>query len=132
MDANLTNIFVTAIGTIVTFSLPIFLRVFFRWFALKVDKKYAELVADEIGEAVSTAVESVAQTFVNDLKAKSEDGHLTEAEQREALHTAINSVYLMLSDDTYKYLEKKITDGDVGAYIEAKIEQYIGIRESIC
>lgn len=132
MDVNLTTIFVSAIGTIITVALPIFLRVFFRWFALKVDKKYAELVEVEIGEAVSTAVESVAQTFVNDLKAKSSDGHLTADEQKEALHTAINSVYLMLSDDAYKYLEKKITDGDVGTYIEAKIEQYIGTRNRIC
>jgi hypothetical protein len=69
---------------------------------------------------VSTVVLEMAQTVVDDLKAKSADGKLSPDEIQQIKSDAINKVQTLISTDVYNTLGSVF--GDANAWIKSKIE----------
>lgn len=75
----------------------------------------------EIAEGVvSQAVISVAQTYVDGLKAENEFG---EEAQRVAFEQSKNKIYMLLTDETMKAVQDNY--GNIEEWIETKIEETV-------
>ena len=79
-------------------------------------KKYIEIAED----AVSTAVQSVGQTYVDSLK---ESGSFTEEAQQEAFNKARKTAIELMGETAKNVLTE--TYGDVNSWIDNKIESYV-------
>jgi hypothetical protein len=71
-------------------------------------------------DCVTTVVLEMAQTTVDDLKAKSADGKLTGDEAKEVLSDATSKVQSLISIDVFNTLDTVF--GDANAWIKSKIE----------
>lgn len=74
----------------------------------------------EIGEAVSTSVLYVSQTYVDALK---QSGSFTIENQQEALGLAYQKAQQLLTADASRFIKEAY--GDINAYLQAKIEAEI-------
>lgn len=77
------------------------------------DNEILKTYIDIVKENAVIIVESLNQTLVNDLKAKSEDGKLTEDEIKDISESALNTMYDMLSSDALDILQNAYDDLDV-------------------
>lgn len=71
-------------------------------------------------DAATTAVLEIAQTTVDDLKAKAADGKLTPEEAQQAKNAAVRRALSMLSDAAIQTINTE--SGNAQVWIEAKIE----------
>ena len=71
-------------------------------------------------DCVSTVVLEMAQTVVDDLKSKSDDGKLTADEIKQIQADALEKVEKLVSSDVYNTLDTIF--GDAEAWIKSKIE----------
>lgn len=74
----------------------------------------------EAEELIVTAVNVTNKTFADDLKAKAEDGKLTEEEAEEAFDSTFTLVKDLMRDELYETLGRIYADAD--EWIKAKIE----------
>ena len=86
------------------------------------DARLKAVIAD-VGSAVATAVDSLAQTTVESLKAASADGKLTADDAKSILNQAAAKAETMLTADTIAFVQEQ--SKDVGEYLIDKIEAYI-------
>lgn len=86
------------------------------------DARLKAVIAD-VGSAVATAVDSLAQTTVESLKAASADGKLTADDAKSILNQAATKAESMLMADTIAFVQSQ--SKDVGEYLVDKIEAYI-------
>lgn len=102
-----------------------------RLVSVKVKKQTEALENDEARSALSnytaeaeeliiTAVNVTNKTFADDLKAKAEDGKLTEEEAEEAFDATFALVKDLMRDELYETLGRIYADAD--EWIKAKIE----------
>lgn len=86
----------------------------------KTDNANLQYVIDELSKTVSTSVDYINQTFVNQLKA---DGKFDAEKQKEALELAATTVVNNLTEKTIKVLGKDGIDIEslIIKYIEAEI-----------
>lgn len=71
-------------------------------------------------DAATTAMLEIAQTTVDDLKAKAADGKLTPEQAQQVKSAAVNRALSMLSDAAIQTISTE--SGNAQAWIEAKIE----------
>lgn len=83
----------------------------------------AEFYINLASDAVRTVVDSLSQTIVNDLKTKSADGKLTDAEKAEILSNATERVINVMGDASIVAVEAAF--GDAEQWVIDKIEQTI-------
>ena len=124
-----TEIIITLITLVLAPCAVILVNAGVKLLAAKTDNEMLEHMLTDIGTAVATAVDSVSQTFVADLKEGTKDGTWTKDEQREALSKATVIVKNQLSQTTLKFL--KDHDIEVQAYLKAQIEAYISQGKAV-
>ena len=105
------------IQTIIAITFPILITYLSRYLASMAKSETAERCIMEVGDAVTTAVLFVNQTFADDLK---KQGTFTQANQRYALTMATEKAKDMLSDEAIRFLDK--THGNAASYLAPKIE----------
>lgn len=77
---------------------------------------------DEVNIAVNTAVNKVAQTYVESLK---KDGQFNAEEQKNAFKNAYDTTLSILSNDTIDFLNSQLTSEGFEDLIKAKIEEFV-------
>jgi len=92
------------------------------------ESKLKEVLAD-VESAVSTAVDSISQTVVSDIKEKSKDGKLTSAEAKQVLSLATTKAETLLSVSTMAYIAEN--GSAISEYLVDKVEAYIAIKKGI-
>lgn len=71
-------------------------------------------------DCISTVVLEMAQTVVDDLKAKSADGKLTDEEIKQIKADTLSQVKTLISTDVYHTLDTVF--GDAESWVKCKIE----------
>jgi uncharacterized membrane protein YraQ (UPF0718 family) len=84
------------------------------------EKNFAVRCMGEIADAVATAVQYVAQTYVDELK-KSDT--FSKDNQTEALNMAIDKALSLLTEDATNYLKEKFDD--VAGILATKVEAQV-------
>ena len=92
------------------------------------ESKLKEVLAD-VESAVSTAVDSISQTVVSEIKEKSKDGKLTSAEAKQVLSLATAKAETLLSVSTMAYIAEN--GSAIADYLVDKVEAYIAIKKGI-
>lgn len=88
----------------------------------------SEATMSDIKTTVTDIVIQINQRIVDDLKAKSADGKLTEEEKSEVLDRAIQLALSLLDDKALKFLRDKY--GDEFAAIELLVENAVSLCKS--
>lgn len=86
----------------------------------KTDNMYLKSCIDMLNNAISSAVVSANQTYVNELK---KEGAFTPEAQKEAFAKVYNSVINTLSEEAQTCLTSSL--GDLETYINNKIEETV-------
>jgi len=110
---NWTEIIIAIVSLIIT-------AVIVPWLRSKTNNESLQKVITEVGDAVATAADSVAKTFVDDIKA---GGDLSDEDKARAITEAIYIVKNNLSQKTIDYL--KTNQIELEIYIKSKIEAYL-------
>ena len=92
------------------------------------ESKLKEVLAD-VESAVSTAVDSISQTVVSEIKEKSKDGKLTSAEAKQVLSLATAKAETLLSVSTMAYITEN--GSAIADYLVDKVEAYIALKKGI-
>lgn len=92
------------------------------------ESKLKEVLAD-VESAVSTAVDSISQTVVSEIKEKSKDGKLTSAEAKQVLSLATAKAETLLSVSSMAYIAE--SGSEISEYLADKAEAYIAIKKGI-
>ena len=92
------------------------------------ESKLKEVLAD-VESAVSTAVDSISQTVVSEIKEKSKDGKLTSAEAKQVLSLATTKAETLLSVSTMAYIAEN--GSAISEYLADKVEAYIALKKGI-
>ena len=92
------------------------------------ESKLKEVLAD-VESAVSTAVDSISQTVVSEIKEKSKDGKLTSAEAKQVLSLATTKAETLLSVSTMAYIAEN--GSAIADYLVDKVEAYIALKKGI-
>ena len=87
-----------------------------RAWAAKQEAQWKKEVIDEVARAAEDAVAAVNQSFVDDIKAGREDGHLSTDEAMTALHRARDIAIQQLGKSGMAALEK-VTGGNAQAIV---------------
>lgn len=90
------------------------------WLRSKTSNESLQKVITEVGDAVATATDAIAKTFVDDIKA---DGKLSDEAKAKAMSDAILIVKNNISQKTIDYL--KANSIEMETYIKTKIEAYL-------
>jgi len=120
---TLIQILIAILAAVLTVCLPFFLRGVFMLLGAKTKNITLATMLTEIGSAVASAVETIAQTYTDALKEAAADGKLTKDEQRAALAKALALINKNLSLDATAWIRQRydnITD-----YLTTEIEAYI-------
>jgi hypothetical protein len=86
------------------------------------DRAFAESVLENVNDTILAVVNQTAQTFVDGLKSKSEDGKLTKEDAVNVFNYALSQVKLLLGTEGYANLQKIKPNAD--AWLTAKIESF--------
>ena len=86
----------------------------------EIDNTYVKNTFKEVTDIILNVVDTVTQTFVDDLK---KEGSFDETKQKEALEKAINQAKEMTNEDGVNLVLEKY--GDLDAFIRLTIEAYI-------
>lgn len=108
---------VTFVGATLT---TIIIPAIANWLKYKTQHQKLQSVIDDITVTVTSSVDMLEQTVVNQLKA---DGKWDSKSQAEVLQSAITEVVNGLSRTTYQILKSESTD--IEALIKRYIEAYI-------
>lgn len=108
---------VTFVGATIT---TIIIPAIANWLKYKTQHQKLQSVIDDITVTVTSSVDMLEQTVVNQLKA---DGRWDSKSQSEVLQSAITEVLNGLSRTTYQILKSESTD--IEALIKRYIEAYI-------
>nr|DAV58171.1 MAG TPA: hypothetical protein [Caudoviricetes sp.] len=95
------------------------------WLKYKTQHQKLQSVIDDITVTVTSSVDMLEQTVVNQLKA---DGKWDSKSQAEVLQSAITEVINGLSRTTYQILKSESTD--IEALIKRYIEAYIQSKKT--
>lgn len=90
----------------------------------KTDNMYLKSCIDMLNNAISSAVVSANQTYVNELK---KEGAFTPEAQKEAFAKVYNSVINTLSEEAQTCLTSSL--GDLETYINNKIEETVYFKK---
>lgn len=108
-----TEVIVAVIGIVVT-------AIIVPWVNSKTKNEQLRKIMTEVGNAVSTAVDAVAKTYVDDIK---EQGTMTDEEKAKALADAIQITMNNLSRHTINYFAAN--EIEIETYIKSNIEAYL-------
>lgn len=86
----------------------------------EIDNTYVKTTFKEVTDIILKAVDTVSQTFVDNLK---KEGSFDETKQKEALEKAINQAKDMINEEGVNLVLEKY--GDLDAFIRLTIEAYI-------
>lgn len=86
----------------------------------EIDNTYVKNTFKEVTDIILNVVDTVTQTFVDDLK---KEGTFDETKQKEALEKAITQAKEMINEDGVNLVLEKY--GDLDAFIRLTIEAYI-------
>ena len=96
-----------------------------QYLGVKVENATFAKYADQIANAVSTAVIYVAQTYVDELK---KSGTFTEENQKIAMQKALEVAKKQLTQEALEFIE--ITYGDITEYLTSKLEAEVKIQKN--
>ena len=113
---------VTFVGATIT---TIIIPAIANWLKYKTQHQKLQSVIDDITVTVTSSVDMLEQTVVNQLKA---DGKWDSKSQAEVLQSAITEVVNGLSRTTYQILKSESTD--IEALIKRYIEAYIQSKKT--
>lgn len=113
---------VTFVGATIT---TIIVPAIANWLKYKTQHQKLQSVIDDITVTVTSSVDMLEQTVVNQLKA---DGKWDSKSQAEVLQSAITEVVNGLSRTTYQILKSESTD--IEALIKRYIEAYIQSKKT--
>lgn len=113
---------VTFVGATLT---TIIIPAIANWLKYKTQHQKLQSVIDDITVTVTSSVDMLEQTVVNQLKA---DGKWDSKSQAEVLQSAITEVINGLSRTTYQILKSESTD--IEALIKRYIEAYIQSKKT--
>ena len=113
---------VTFVGATLT---TIIIPAIANWLKYKTQHQKLQSVIDDITVTVTSSVDMLEQTVVNQLKA---DGKWDSKSQSEVLQSAITEVLNGLSRTTYQILKSESTD--IEALIKRYIEAYIQSKKT--
>lgn len=113
---------VTFVGATIT---TIIIPAIANWLKYKTQHQKLQSVIDDITVTVTSSVDMLEQTVVNQLKA---DGKWDSKSQSEVLQSAITEVLNGLSRTTYQILKSESTD--IEALIKRYIEAYIQSKKA--
>lgn len=119
LSALLQAVMIAAVPVIAGFAAA-GLKALAAYLATKSENETIKKYLREAGDAISTAVTYVSQTYVDTLKASDS---FTPENQKEALQKAMEKAQAMLSAEAIEFLEEAY--GDLRAYLETKIEQEV-------
>lgn len=112
-------VLITAIPIVCKFVIDL-LRVKVDAFAVDIENTLAGKLLDDAVELVEKAVDTVAQTYVDDLK---KAGTFDEKAQAEALKKAVTATKELLAPELENFIKESYND--VEAWIKLQIESYI-------
>ena len=122
-----TEIITTIIVTIIAPCLIALTRSVLRYWATNIESERLSAVILDVDSAVATAVDSLTQTVVADIKASTLDGKLSDEDARNILNNAISMTKNYLRVETKQYLQREGVN--IGDYLADKIEAAIAARK---
>lgn len=108
-----TEVIIAIIGIVIT-------AIIVPWINSKTKNEQLRNIITEVGNAVSTAADAVAKTYVDDIKAH---GTMTDKEKAKALEDAIQITMNNLSRQTINYFTAN--EIEIKTYIKSSIEAYL-------
>ena len=124
---NVNDMLRSIIYIVLTAILPILVQYIVKFINMKVDElsvniknEKAKMYINAVVDAISIAVVSVNQTYVDSLK---QDGKFDEESAFAAKNLAIMRAKELISNDTEKFIEMMY--GDFDKYLENAIESYV-------
>lgn len=124
---NVNDMLRSIIYIVLTAILPILVQYIVKFINMKVDElsvniksEKAKMYINAIVDAISIAVVSVNQTYVDSLK---QDGKFDEESAYAAKNLAMMRAKELISKDTEKFIEMMY--GDFDKYLENAIESYV-------
>lgn len=124
---NWNELLQTLLYTVITTILPIITAYIISFLKAKRDEKLQDINNEYIRNTLKDAmdiildtVDTISQTFVDDLK---KDGKFDKDKQKEALEKAINQAKKLMSEEVISLIIEKYNDLD--EWIRTQIEAYI-------
>ena len=124
---NWNELLQTLLYTVITTILPIITAYIISFLKAKRDEKLQDINNEYIRNTLKDAmdiildtVDTISQTFVDDLK---KDGKFDKDKQKEALEKAINQAKKLMSEEAISLIIEKYNDLD--EWIRTQIEAYI-------
>lgn len=114
------NIIMTALATIIASLLMLGFNLFKTWVKTKIKNEKANNAIYNVLNVVESAVLTVQQTMVDDLK---EDGKFNKEKQEQALKNAVNLIMNSINEETEEILTGLF--GDIETWIRMQIESFI-------
>ena len=114
------NVFWSAIGILLTGLVSWVTTVVISWLNTKIKDKKAAQFASDVWLIITSAVNTVQQTYVDNMK---KQGKFTSENQKEAFDKAVNIVKTQLTIELKTYIQEHF--GDVEEYIKTQIESVI-------
>lgn len=108
-----TEVIVAIIGIVIT-------AIIVPWINSKTKNEQLKKIIIEVGDAVAIAADSVAKTYVDDIKAQ---GVMTDADKAKALSEAVQITINNISKQTINYF--KANEIEIETYIKSNIEAYL-------
>lgn len=126
MSQEILNIILSAVSLIVTGLVGWGVKAFTKWVSSKIEDKTVANHLIQITTIITDAVQSIFQSFVENLK---KDGKFDKATQQEAKNAALNIINNQLTPELKDYITKNY--GDLTSWLSNKIESAIyGLKNS--
>lgn len=129
---NWNELLQTLLYTVITTILPIITAYIISFLKAKRDEKLQDINNEYIRNTLKDAmdiildtVDTISQTFVDDLK---KDGKFDKDKQKEALEKAINQAKKLMSEEVISLIIEKYNDLD--EWIRTQIEAYIKAKKN--
>jgi len=129
---NWNELLQTLLYTVITTILPIITAYIISFLKAKRDEKLQDINNEYIRNTLKDAmdiildtVDTISQTFVDDLK---KDGKFDKDKQKEALEKAINQAKKLMSEEAISLIIEKYNDLD--EWIRTQIEAYIKAKKN--
>lgn len=129
---NWNELLQTLLYTVITTILPIITAYIISFLKAKRDEKLQNINNEYIRNTLKDAmdiildtVDTISQTFVDDLK---KDGKFDKDKQKEALEKAINQAKKLMSEEAISLIIEKYNDLD--EWIRTQIEAYIKAKKN--
>lgn len=120
MQIDITQIIIACVGLLFTGVIIPLVKAAFEWLKGKTNNEALKAAIEEGQMVADTVVQSLQQTVVADLKAKSTDGKLTAEDAKEVASKAVDMFLSDISQKSLELLEDKADD--ITVYISNLIE----------